>query len=71
VADERAHLAQADRHIAECEVSIARQERLIAWMEQRGQRTDLALETLQTFKVTLQGFENHRRQILKQLGRER
>ena len=38
---ERKHLAQADRHIAECKGHIARQEKVICQMRQRGQETEV------------------------------
>ena len=38
---ERRHFAQADRHIAECKGHIARQEKVICQMRQRGQETEV------------------------------
>jgi protein-disulfide isomerase-like protein with CxxC motif len=47
---ERKHLAQADRHIAECKGHIANQEEVIRQLAQRGQPTLWAEDMLDVLK---------------------
>ena len=61
---ERSHLAQADRHIAQAKGYVARQRLIIDRLAATGQRTDDALSTLAAFERTLQAFERHRATIL-------
>jgi hypothetical protein len=68
---ERRHLAQADRHIAECKALIARQEELVRRIAQRGQPTDWAQNTLRAFESNLRAFEAHRNEIVAQIDAER
>jgi hypothetical protein len=65
--NEREHLVQADRHIAECKARIERQRRVIQQTEQRGQDTLWARETLKTWEASLRVFEAHRQLILDRL----
>jgi hypothetical protein len=65
--NEREHLAQADRHIAECKACIERQREVIRQAEERGQATIWARETLKTWEASLRVFEAHRQLILDQL----
>jgi hypothetical protein len=58
---ERRHLAQADRNIAECKAPIARQEKFIWQMRQRGQETAWAQDTLEAFQSSLRAFGQHRK----------
>jgi hypothetical protein len=66
---ERAHLAQADRHIAEAKSYIRKQERIIAYLAATGRTTDDAQRLLDILTGTLGAFEHHRRLILHRLGR--
>ena len=67
---ERRHLAQADRHIAECKALIARQEELVRRIAQRGQPTDWAQNTLRAFESNLRAFEAQRNEIVAQIDAE-
>jgi len=68
MADERAHLAQADGHIAGAKTQIARQEQLIARLTADGHQVRDAESFLSVLMDTLKGFETHRRAILHRLG---
>ena len=68
---ERRHLAQADRHIAECKTLIARQEQLVRRIAQRGQPTDWAKDTLWALESSLRAFEAHRKLIVAQIEPKR
>ena len=65
--NEREHLAQADRHIAECKDHIARHYNFIREIEQRGQDASWAKGMLASLKETLRIFEKHRRLIVDRL----
>jgi hypothetical protein len=65
--NEREHLAQADRHIAECKAHVARHRELIWEIEQRGNDASWAEEMLQALEETLRVFEKHRQLIVDQL----
>ena len=65
--NEREHLAQADRHIAECRAHVARHHKLIWQSEQRGHDASWVREALQVFKETLRIFEKHRQLIIDRL----
>jgi len=65
---ERKHLAQADRHIAECKGHIANQEEVIPQLAQRGQLTLWAEDMLDALKGSLRAFEMHRKLIVSQNG---
>jgi hypothetical protein len=68
---ERRHLAQADRHIAECKALIVRQQELVRRIAQRGQQTDWAEDTLNALQSSLRAFEAHRKLIVSALQAER
>jgi hypothetical protein len=65
--EERRHIAEADRHIAQCTELIARQKELIRRMAQRGQSTEAAEATLETWQTSLGVFERHRELIVSRL----
>ena len=65
---ERTHLAQADRHIAQAKGYIARQLLLIDGLAAAGQSTNDAWSALAVFEGTLRAFERHRAMILGTLG---
>jgi len=65
--NEREHLAQADRQIAECKAHIARHREIIRKAAQRGQETSWAREMLRAFEETLRIFEKHRQLIVDRL----
>jgi hypothetical protein len=66
--DERAHLAQADRHIAGAKAHIARQEQLIVRLSATGHDVRGAEHFQSVLMDTLKGFERHRRAILHRLA---
>ena len=68
---ERRHLAQADRQIAECKELIARQQELIRRIAQRGESTEVAEGTLEALHSSLQAFERHRKLIVARLDAEK
>jgi len=68
---ERRHLVQADRHIAECQRQIARQKELIRQIAQRDQSTLWAEDMLDALQASLRAFENHRAFIVAQMDAER
>ena len=67
---ERIHLAQAERHVTECNIHIARQRALIRRMILRGLPTQWAEEALTAFEASLCAFERHRELILAALGEQ-
>jgi hypothetical protein len=64
---ERMHLAEVDRHIAECEAYIAKQRELIERAIQQGRCTEVAEETLEALEASLRAFEWQRRRLLDRL----
>lgn len=66
---ERRHLVQADRHIAECKILIARQEELVRRIARQGQPTDWTEDTL--CESSLRVFEAHRKLLVAQIDAER
>ena len=68
-AQEREHLAQADRHIAELKEHIVRQRDIVKRALDNGHPSELAEITLHLFEDSLRIFEKHRALILDQLGR--
>jgi hypothetical protein len=64
---ERAHLAEADRQIAECKAHIAHQREVIERAIRAGRPTDVAESVLDALEESLRAFERHRRLILDQL----
>jgi hypothetical protein len=67
MADERAHLAQVDRYIAETKEHIRKQERLIKRLSVRG-ALDEAEHFLSVLIGTLNGLERQRLLILDRLS---
>jgi hypothetical protein len=61
---EREHLAQAERLIAKCKNSIARQREVIAKAFQKGHDTEVPLSMLRALEASLRAFETHRQLIL-------
>jgi hypothetical protein len=66
----RRHLAQADRHIAECKGHIDRQEELIQRIRTRGQPTEWAEKTLDILQSALGAFEKHRERTASKIDAE-
>ena len=64
---EREHLAQANRHIAECKSHIARQREIIQELVEKGQDTELAVSMLHALRDSLHAFERHRARIIERL----
>jgi len=62
------HLAQAERHAAEGNRHLARQEQLIAQLDQHGHDTTEALKVLSTFRSTQALHEADVVRILGQLA---
>jgi ferritin-like metal-binding protein YciE len=65
--DERAHLAQVDRHIAETKEHIRKQEQLIARLTARGRNLDEAEHFLSVLGGTLKVLKQQRLLILDRL----
>jgi hypothetical protein len=63
-------LVQADRHIAECRVHIARQRLRIGRAIQQGHDTTAAKDMLAALQASLRAFERHRELILDALKDE-
>ena len=55
-----AHLAQANRQIAELTVQIARQRVIVKYARDTGQRSEMAESLLDALEGSLRIFENHR-----------
>jgi hypothetical protein len=68
--DERAHLVQADRHIAETRAHIVRQRMRLGWAIQLGHDLEIATDMLRALEGSLRAFEAHRRLILDRLEAE-
>jgi hypothetical protein len=68
--NEREHLIQADRHIAECRAHIVRQHLRIGRALQQGHDTTAAEDLLDALQVSLRAFERHRELILDALKDE-
>lgn len=71
MADEREHLAQADRHILAVKRRIYNQERLIERLTNEGLNTDDAFALLEILDKSLRSVERHRRMILDRLGKQK
>jgi hypothetical protein len=65
-----AHLALANRHIAELTVQIARQHVIVKHALATGQRLEMAESLLDALEGSLRIFEKHRVLILGQLLRQ-
>ena len=66
---EREHLAEADRHIAEGRRRVADQVALIARLAQDGHDTTQARRLLLTLEASLEGRHEHRQIILCNIAR--
>ena len=64
----RAHLAQAERHIALSNKHIARQIEIIDRLERAGRSTNLALDILATYRLLRASHVEHRDTIRRELG---
>jgi hypothetical protein len=62
------HLALAERHASEGRRHLARQEELIAWLDQRGHDTTDARGVLSTLRTTQALHEADVERILGELG---
>jgi hypothetical protein len=62
------HLALAERHIAEGEITIERQQTLIANLEQGGHDTTLPQELLSQFLDTQRSHEEDRERLRRELA---
>ena len=67
MADELAHLAQADRHIARAKEHIRQQEQLIGRLISMGRHVVEAESFLSVLTDVLSTFERHRLLILERL----
>jgi hypothetical protein len=67
MADERARLAQADRHVDEAKTRIDRQRELIKKLRQGGHDTELAASLLRALETSLGALKYHRDLILGRL----
>jgi hypothetical protein len=59
-----AHLAQANRHIAELTVEIVRQREIVKHALDTGQRSEIAVSLLDALEGSLRLFEKHRTFLL-------
>jgi hypothetical protein len=64
------HLAQANGHIAELKVQIARQRVIVKYARETGQRSEMVESLLDALEGSLRIFEKHRELILAQLQRQ-
>jgi hypothetical protein len=64
---ERARLAEADRHIAECKAHIDNQRAGIEQAIRAGHPTDVAESVLDSLEESLRAFERTRRLIIDRL----
>jgi hypothetical protein len=69
-AQERPHLAQADRHMAELKAYIVRQRLILGRTLAEGRRLLVAKSTLQALEGSLHIFGEHCELILDQLKRQ-
>jgi hypothetical protein len=61
------HLALAERHVAESEGVVRRQQHLIARLERDGHETSMAKELLQEFERSLQFHRDDLQRIREEL----
>jgi hypothetical protein len=66
-----AHLALANRQIAELAVQVVRQRVIIKHALDTGQRSEMAESLLNALERSLRIFEKHRELVLDQLQRQR
>ena len=64
------YLAQANRHIAELAVQIARQRVIVKDAFDTGQRSEMAESLLDALEGSLRIFEKHRELVLSRLLRQ-
>jgi hypothetical protein len=64
-----AHLAQANRHIADLTVQIVRQRVIVKHALDTGQPSEIAESLLHALEESLGAFEKHRQLVLDQLKR--
>jgi hypothetical protein len=64
---ERAHLAEADRHLTNGKRRVARQQRLVAELKADGHSTAKAQQLLRTMQESLAQYEIHRQAIVDKL----
>ena len=62
------YLAQANRHIAELTVQIARQRVIVTYVLDTGQPSELSESLLHALEESLGIFEKHRELILERIG---
>jgi hypothetical protein len=63
------HLAQANGHIADLKVQIARQRVIVKYVRDTGQRSEMAESMLHALEESLAAFEKHRALVLDHLRR--
>ena len=63
------HLAEAERHVAHCDETIARQIKIIEQLERSGNSTVFARDVLATYHVLRAAHVAHRDHIRKELER--
>jgi hypothetical protein len=63
------HLAQANGHIADLKVQIARQRVIVKYARDTGQRSEMAESMLHALEESLAAFEKHRVLVLDHLRR--
>jgi hypothetical protein len=66
---EQKHLAQANGHMAELTVQIARQRVIVKYALDTGQPSEIAGSPLRALEESLRAFEKHRELVLDQLKR--
>jgi hypothetical protein len=59
----RKQLAKAERHLAECEMTVRRQEAIIQSLEESGCSTRLAFDLLNTYEEQRDQCANHRDRV--------
>jgi uncharacterized membrane protein len=64
-----AHLAQANRQIAELAIQLARQRVIVKHALDTGQRSEMAVSLLDALEGSLRIFEKHRRRLRRLVGR--
>jgi len=64
----RERLAQAERHVAEGEVHISRQRRIVTELEGNGHDTGMATRLLRSFEESQAFHIEHRDRLRRELG---
>ncbi len=65
----RKQLSKAERHLADCELAVRRQEKIIANLEKSGCSTRLALDLLRTYEDQREQCAAHRDRIKEAIER--